>query len=464
MRVLRIFINNFLGIDELEIDAAGQFKVIEGANGTGKTSALKAIKAGTEGGHDATLIRQGEQTARVIFEFDDGSVLTKLIGHEDSQVQLRDPKLGNISAVMTRLKKLFDGSQVNPIAFIHADQKKRIQMFLEALPVELTDAEFARLSKDCASGNMAAMRKAHPVITLAMIYKDIYAQRKNVNVRIREKKDTVTQVLQSLPELPEVSFVDKAEALQANLTAAETGLITQAKDIEIRQANATADIQGQASEQRRTATSAVEAKILTLKDELAAKNREINLDEQNRVDAVWKKFNEEKLDLNSQMQPAITDYSSQLATARANIEIEIKAKGARELAEKMQKELNDLQGSSDKFTAVLEDIEAVKVRLLSNVPIPGVEVREDDIYVKGIPFSTINESQQMHIGFQVAKLRTPECPLMLVDGIERLDPANQMEFEALAKASNIFTIVTKVGAENEPLTVKNTLAVTIENV
>jgi hypothetical protein len=443
-----------MGIQNFELEL-GNFTVIEGANGTGKSSVLGAVMSATRGGHEATLLRKGEKEARVVMEFDNGQVLTKNITETDTNTQVRDPKLGVLPAVMSYVKKLFDGSMVNPVAFIHAEQKDRVKMFLEALPVELTDEEFNRLSKDCASTNMAALRKAHPLISMAAIDKDIRAQRREINVKIREKEDTIKQVRESLPAIPEVSFIDKAEALQANLTASEQELLTKTKDIEIRKQKALGDISEDCATQRANLSKSIEAKILALKQEMADSTREINLSEEKRKDNVRTLLDSEAKTLREEMQPAITDYSTQLATARANIEIEMKAKGAREIIVKMETELNAMNDRSGNLTLVLEDLERTKLRLLEKIPVPGVEIREDDVYVGGISFKTINEAKKLEIAFQVARLRDPICPLMVVDGIERLDAANQELFEKMCREANIQTLVAGVGTPGMPLTVGN---------
>jgi DNA repair exonuclease SbcCD ATPase subunit len=72
MHISKVKITNILGIDELEFQP-GQFNAFTGGNGSGKTSALEAIKAALKGGHDATLLRNGADKGEVVLVLDDGS-------------------------------------------------------------------------------------------------------------------------------------------------------------------------------------------------------------------------------------------------------------------------------------------------------------------------------------------------------------------------------------------------------
>ena len=60
MKIASIHIENVLGIEELDINP-GAVTRITGANATGKSSTIEAIKSAVKGGHDATLIRQGAE-------------------------------------------------------------------------------------------------------------------------------------------------------------------------------------------------------------------------------------------------------------------------------------------------------------------------------------------------------------------------------------------------------------------
>ena len=71
MHIQHIKISNILGIRELEFKA-GQFVEVTGRNGQGKTSLLEAIKAATQGGHDATLLRKGAEKGEVVLVLDSG--------------------------------------------------------------------------------------------------------------------------------------------------------------------------------------------------------------------------------------------------------------------------------------------------------------------------------------------------------------------------------------------------------
>ena len=122
MQVSRIKISNVLGIESLEFDA-GKFNAFTGRNGTGKTSALEAVKAALSGGHDATLIRKGAEEGEVVLVLDDGSTIQKRIRPEGSDTVLRDANGVKVSAPASKLKALVDGFNsrvtLDPWLFTH---------------------------------------------------------------------------------------------------------------------------------------------------------------------------------------------------------------------------------------------------------------------------------------------------------------------------------------------------------
>ena len=88
--------------------------------------------------------------------------------------------------------------------------------------------------------------------------------------------------------------------------------------------------------------------------------------------------------------------------------------------------------------------DALKSELLSGLPVPGLEIRDGQIYVDGLPFDRVNEARRIRIAVDIAKLRAGRLGLLLVDGMERLDETSFREFVAAVRDSGLQAIVCRV--------------------
>ena len=123
-----------------------------------------------------------------------------------------------------------------------------------------------------------------------------------------------------------------------------------------------------------------------------------------------------------------------------------RASQARETAKKMREEADELERRADGKTAEIESLDAYRMELLAKSPLPGLEIREGDIFVDGVPFDRVNSARKMRIAVEVAKLRAGELGLICVDGAEMLD---EEAFKALCdgmRDSGLQMICTRVSA------------------
>ena len=116
MKVAKIQIQNILGIENLEI-LPGKVTKIEGRNGSGKTSALEAIKAALKGGHDATLLRKGSDVGEIVLVLENGTRVIKTVTATESNTKVSNEN-GKMSKPMQFIGQLSDEISLNPIKFI----------------------------------------------------------------------------------------------------------------------------------------------------------------------------------------------------------------------------------------------------------------------------------------------------------------------------------------------------------
>ena len=69
---MKVTVKNFQSIKEAELEVNG-FTVITGANNSGKTALMRAIKGAFQNTKGTAFVRHGEDRCRVEIEFEDGS-------------------------------------------------------------------------------------------------------------------------------------------------------------------------------------------------------------------------------------------------------------------------------------------------------------------------------------------------------------------------------------------------------
>lgn len=439
MQIQKITINNILGIQSLEFDA-GQFNSIEGRNGQGKTSVLESIKAVLKTGHDATLLRRGEEKGEIVLVLDDGQSILKKVGADSSTTEIRDAAGKKVARPAEALKAITDMLSVNPIDFLNAPKKDRVRVLLEAMPLEV-DAE--KLS-DIAGIEVTAEPGVHALQVISATHKIVYDERTGTNRAVTEKKSTINQLRNALPEMPEGVEGDE-DTLVAKINEATT-----ARDTKL----------GKIRDKMDGIKVNAQKSIDDLRTKLQADIDKMKADAQALVDAIQADVSENQAKANTATdatkatwQQTVEPLLAVQAIIRNNREAVGKRKQTLETIEKMEKDLELLEEVAKSQTQALVDIEQYKSDLLNDLPIPGLEVADGEIMRNGVHFDRLNTAQQVEIAVEIAKLRAGELGIVCVDGLELLDSSKFEAFRESAIDSGLQLFVTRVG-DNE-LTIDN---------
>jgi len=425
INVARVKIKNILGIEEFEL-SPGKFTAITGRNGAGKTSILEAVKSALRGGHDATLLRNGADRGEVVLVLDDGTEIAKRVTASGSTQAVRDANGGKVARPADAIRALIDALSVNPIEFLAVPKKQQISALLEAMPMRADVARLAEITGRQIAGELA---EAHALDAIDTVYKLVYDDRTGLNRAAKEKAGTISQLEATIPAaLADCDAVDET-ALESAMEAADA-----ARDAEL------ARIDGKLAGME-TGWSAtlddLQVQIDTLQAKIAATKAER---EETRARAEkQRQITRDKCAAEKQ------GPQEQLALIRANRDAAAKARATRETIDKMAEELDGLKGEAEAATAALAALDAYKAELLAGLPIPGLEVRDGEIYFNGVLFDRLNSAEQVKVAVEVAKLRAGKLGLVCVDGIERLDPAAFEAFREQAVASDVQLVVTRVG-------------------
>jgi len=444
MNITKVRIANILGIQEIEFDA-GQFNVISGKNGLGKTSFIEAIKSAFQGGNDVTLIRKGSAQGEVGLELSDGTQIIKRFA-DKADLKVIDSAGKEVKKPAGYLDKLADMISINPVSFLNADKKNRTNILLEALPLKINKSDLSGIDTEYYDNiNLGFL---HALEALEAIRKVIFDERTGVNRVVKDKDATVKELQVGLNNIdfdPTLDYSAKIEELEKmkvmmenklrsiidefekgrneDIERVQVAYYTTKDRIESEYQTELAKLQAKRDEQLNSARVYLD----TQKDEI---NNSINTKIQSRKDAYSDKYN-----------PLIT----QLASAREKHKLLTGYQKQNDMINKFVADREEFALKAASLTEQLATLEEIKTNLLSKLPIDGLEIIDGQIYRNGIIFDRLNTAQQIEIAIEIAKLRAGELGVICVDGLERFDDETFSAFKEKAEQSNLQMFVTKVG-------------------
>lgn len=445
LHISHLKINNILGVDDLEFSPEG-FNQISGKNGTGKTSVLEAIKAATGQGHDATLLRNGEEKGEVVLVLDNGTEIKRRVTPNKSQTDVTDPDGKKVTKPAEFIRGLVDTLSVNPVDFLRAPKKDRVKVLLEAMPI-VVDAE--RLEK-IVGVPVFIGEGEHGLAVIDTVRKQVYDDRTGTNRAVKEKDSTINQLRLAMPEAPG-GVEGNEDELRTQVEAATT-----AKDSEL----------GRIRDKLEGIKETNHAKITELRGETQKLIDEAKAECQRKIDEAVAagqtavesiQTTEREIEGKAAIQrektiqkhtETVGPLNQALESIRLNRGAHAKREQAQTTIEQMEKELEDLTLDAAAQSKALADIDAYKLGLLASLPIPGVEIRDGEIYRNDVPFDRLNTAQQVGIAVEIAKLRAGNLPICCVDGLELLDPDAFEEFRKQTAESGLQLFVTRVSGED----------------
>lgn len=422
MKIAKVKIRQLMGIDELEFEA-GKLTVIAGGNGTGKTSILEIIGSALSGGtHDPKMLRLGSEKGDVCIELDDGMKILKTITEKGASFSMKDAEGNEVKKPATFLSSILDQISSNPVEFLTAKPKDRARVLLEAMPIEADRNTLLEITQglDSVVPNML-----EGLDLIDSVHQAVYDKRTTTNVLARDKEGAAKQLRSAIgdedPDQIQTQIDETIETeniayaalkgAQGELAAAELAEVTVIE-------NQIKEIERKANED-----------ILKLRSDMAL------------LQAKYNALHAEKT----------SDLKQEVATAKTTREqlqerkkLAIKAQKAREDAIKAEQEAEEMDGKSKAMTAILAKIKDYRNSLIANLPIPGLEVVNGDIFRDGVQFDKLNTAQKVDIAIQIAALRAKGLPIARMDGFECLDPDTWAAFEQAAVNSNMQLFVTRV--------------------
>ena len=443
MKVNRIKITNILGLENLEIQP-GSITEITGANGTGKTSFLEAIKAALGGGHDASLLRVGAEKGEVVLVLDDGVEIKRTVTAEKSTTKVKHPTFGNLSKPADYLKKLTDALSVNPVEFLSAKPKDRVDALLSALPMQLDVGQIGFVPAGLIKFSQINLDD-HAMVALEAVRRAMFDARTGINRSLKDKQATARQLLETVPEAPpEGDWKTQLKEAESEYSVLRGKTSTALASIKKEADEAVSAETHEFLEDKDKAKINAEANISRIREQLDQSIAGLTAAHDNAINTVREIEQQKRAELEADYRPKEAELKERIGHAKAMVEQEVKAAETRKLAARMEDEAQKLSEESKSLTDGLTKLETMKSGMISSLPIPGLEVRDGEIYVNDVPFDRVNESARIRLAIEVAKLRAGDLGLIAVDGAECMDSASFAEFEKAAAESGLQFIVSMV--------------------
>lgn len=445
LKVSHVKISNILGIADLEFSPLGYTEVV-GANGQGKSSVLNAIKAALSGGHDASLLRQGAEKGEIVLVLDDSTQIKKTVTENGTNVVvLRDEK--KIQRPAEAIRALHDVLSLNPIEFLRAPEKDRIDVLLQTMPIHVDDSRL----KNIAGGlSNESGKTLYGIDRIEAVKKAVFDERTGVNRAARDKEGAINQLRDTIPKvLPDSPVTDASLLSQIDEIDGE-------RDKEIQRISTKLDaIRSISIEKVADLRTEIDSAQSDARERIAAIERETAAIVEDKRKEIQDE-NDAFAEVNKKAESSKSEARTIHATARAGVQAkleqieELQKQHARfELTKqniaRMNSELHELKVESRQYTEALENLDAYKAELLESLPIPGLEIADGKLLRYGIPFDRLNAAQQVEIAIEIAKLRAGELGLICVDGLELLDNEHYMALCASAAESGLQMIVSRVG-------------------
>lgn len=412
LTVSLIRIRNVLGIEHLDV-RPGALTVIEGSNGAGKSSVLEAIKSVVEGGADASLVKHGAEAGEVVLVLSDGVEIRKRITAEGgASLTVQHPDGYSLSKPKGFVDGLLDALAFNPVKFLTAPPRRRVEYLLDAMPLTVTAEEVqAAIGCDVDASEVAG----HALPVIDRFHQRVYDERTGVNRIAKEKRHSARELGQSLP--PIVPADPERESGAA--------LRQQREDAKDRKFAALAEVERECQAEIDRHRRELQQSIDEMRATAATRAREIS----------------------AAAEPALQRLTAAAAAADERERAEALHENTRAFIARAEHEAAETDSRAERLTAALGRLDALKGRLLEDLPLPGIEVRGGELFHAGIPWDRVNTAERVKVALGLAQLRArgAKLPLVCVDGLECLDAETFAVFRQKAPAAGLQLIVTRVG-------------------
>lgn len=472
MKIRRLYVRDYRGIEERDVEIPDSGVLIRGGNMRGKTSVLNAIRAalgGADIGPDA--IRIGADRAEILVNLDALTVrrVIKATGADLTVTSEGAP----IKKPQTRLTELLGNAPFDPLDLYHAKPKDRRQLVLQAVHVTATPEDVARW----VGPGTSVSTEGHGLDVIEKLHGIFYDRRKLANATADEAKRRASVAEAGLPERIECAMTEtaaavaldaaiaaharvseryqqaqRAEAQRAELAVASipTDDEVETAAIELRSSQAT--VTAAHAEIARLEAALVEARAQQVRCQRHADGARVRLTELQRVRGEHRAKLEavaaldvggptgEELAAAREAEEEARDALDRARRAEAFANAKRDAERMRETAKRCEADAKAL----DSVVKRLRDDAPIELLARAHGGIQGLTVKGDDVLLDGVSLDGLSGAERVWFCVQIAKRLNERTRILVVDGLEALDPEELEAFVKHATADDWQLIATRV--------------------
>jgi hypothetical protein len=478
LTVARLTVHGVLGVEDSTIDLA-DITVLAGANATGKSTHLKALRSAL--GIDRTALARLARIDDSVVDSDgkEPSVEVLLVG-EDREVQVTRRGAGSpevrervgedwrkVPRPVEWLRDLIDVEAANPAAWLAADDETRATAVLAAMPLAGYDRAAALKAAGLETFRLPPLPAGlHPLEDLEQIEAAVFSSRTEVNRQERAEHDAATKLLAGLPaeapgdvekdvrmaEFDNAALADAiareeeaADAAEREAAQAAAGALRVAQEriggafkaeaARLRAAHEAAAAELRAAAERRIAELLAETE--TAIDALKTRGEgEIDAAQEaaeKARQAAREKRENARFALDAKKR-TLAEGREKLAALRAQQQTAETDRHVRSTAAEAQAKAREHAARAAALTAGIEALKRYRLQLAERLPIKGLRIAFDEkgrksLLLDNVPLGQVNDGRLVELATEVSLLRSrpadparPHLPLVLLDGMEKLDP------------------------------------------
>lgn len=488
MQITRLRVTNYRGIKALDTKIGPKGAIAKGGNAKGKTSILRAVRAALAGrdiGPDAIHI--GADKAEILVDLDDSTV-RRLITPTASSLHVQSGEHDRKLKPQAYLTELLGTSPLDPLDLFLAKPRERRSLVLAALPAKVTATDVEAWIPDWAIDLIPThvrgmLEQLHGIDACTALHKTFYDLRGEANAAAKAAANEVETLTKQGAELaaaapPGDAVTPEGAARRRELAAqAFADLSARRRRVE-EQTRRFASSRDTIAEQRRLAASlrdlhpsyptdesveAAQRRVHELEKELAAAKEEAHRQYKKATEAKRDLLRAEDLERAAeQLEQSLTSATETAPTAdefaAANAEIEA-AKAAADRAEALDRirlhtaqterasqSAADLKQRADALTEIVDRlrVEAPSALLARCNGIPGLQIEGEDLKLDGKSLDALSGREQLHLAIEIARRANAKSKILVVDGLERVDPDTLPEFVEAATRDGYQLIATRV--------------------
>jgi hypothetical protein len=276
------------------------------------------------------------------------------------------------------------------------------------------------------------------------IYGELYDERKVKNAQADDKQATARQMTETLPaDAPEGNWGDILQSTNEEYRQLQKSTSDTIAGID-REANKTKKIaQDESRNRQRAIRDELDAAIEALRVAAQIESDIVAEQEVETKNGAEVRRLEQRAAAEQDYRPKEAELKEKIGQSKAMVEQHAKAETTRNIIDKLNSEAEKLEGESRIISTQLKKLKDLKVELLSELPIPGLEISEGEILDNGIPIHAVNDAEKYRVMFEMGKLKRGPLGFMVIDRAEIFDDDNWKAIMEAAKLSGMQVIFAK---------------------